>query len=167
MMWIILFMNGTRDIPGECSGAQVIFFISGFFANWQHINNYKWKCGKLSFRLHLLHKEDINQKSNTCGYQYFINLKSHSGSAASFVQKQRLSYKLVDRLDYLLECKFSLHHTTAALMGRRIIWVYSSIVQHPNIPKWNRFFTKCGPFLAIHVVASLRRGTCEGFFIFK
>ena len=85
----------------------MIFFISGFFANWQHINNYKWKCGKLeSFRLHLLHKEDINQKKQnmwttsykerTSGYQYFINLKSHSGSAASFVQKQRLSYKLVD-----------------------------------------------------------------------
>ena len=30
------------------------------------------------------------------GYQHFINLRSHFGSAASFVQNQRLAYKLVD-----------------------------------------------------------------------
>ena len=52
-------------------------------------------------------KEGINQKKQNMwttsynginsGYQNFINFKSHLGSAASFVQKQRLSYKLVGR----------------------------------------------------------------------
>ena len=36
------------------------------------------------------------------GYQHFINLKSHLGSVASFVQNKRLTYKLVDRLDLVL-----------------------------------------------------------------
>ena len=40
--------------------------------------------------LHLLHKEGIDK------YQCFIDLESHLGSAASFVQNQRLAYKLVD-----------------------------------------------------------------------
>ena len=38
------------------------------------------------------------------GYQHFIELKGHLGSAASFVQNQRLSYKLVDFESYWLFC---------------------------------------------------------------
>ena len=59
-------------------------------------------------KLHLLHKEGINQKKQNMwttsyngiysGYQHFIDLKSHLSLAASFVQNQRLAYKLVDEV---------------------------------------------------------------------
>ena len=86
------------------ANAQVIFFITEFYAKWQQINVFKWRWAKPeSLKLRLLHKEGVNQKKQNMwttsyngidsGYQHF----SHLGLAASFVQNQGLAYKLVDR----------------------------------------------------------------------
>ena len=94
----------TRDLPGKCSGD---IFITGFSAKWQQINFFKWRWAKPeSFKLHLLHKEGVNQKKQNMwttsynginsGYQHFIDLESYLGLAASFFQNQRLAYTLVE-----------------------------------------------------------------------
>ena len=61
-----VIQNTYNTLETHLANAQVIFFIAVFSAEWQHIKIYKSRCRKLEiFRLHLLHKEGINQKRQT------------------------------------------------------------------------------------------------------